>query len=180
MLQEQEIQELIVQAKRGNTDAFGQIYDSLSQPLFNFLFARLRQKEQAEDLLQTVFLKIWHNLETYKPSSRAKFSTWAFQIANYTLIDYWRTRKETSDISLVENLSDFALNPTLYEKYDYLWEALRQLPDDYQTVIDLRFRQDRTVIETAKIMGKSQVGVRVLQHRAIKALREQLTSMNKI
>jgi RNA polymerase sigma-70 factor (ECF subfamily) len=180
MLQEQEIQELVGQAKRGNSEAFGRIYDVLSKPLFNFLFARLRQKETAEDLLQTVFLKVWHNLDSYKPTKKAKFSTWVFQIANYTLIDHWRTRKETTDISLVENLSNFALDPKLYEKYDYLWAALKSLPDEYQTVIELRFRQDLSIPEIAEIMDKSQVGVRVLQHRAIKALREQLIQMNKL
>jgi RNA polymerase sigma-70 factor (ECF subfamily) len=180
MLQEQEIQELVGQAKRGHSESFGRIYDSLSKPLYNFLFARLRQKETAEDLLQTVFLKVWNNLDTYKPTKRAKFSTWVFQIANYTLIDFWRTRKETVDITAVENLSEFALDPKLYEKYDYLWAALKHLPDEYQTVLELRFRQDMSIEEIAEIMDKSQVGVRVLQHRAIKALREQLSQMNKI
>jgi RNA polymerase sigma-70 factor (ECF subfamily) len=180
MVEESKIQELVVQAKLGNTEAFSHIYDALSKPIFNFLIARLRHKEQAEDLLQTIFLKIWHNLETYKPSKKAKFSTWAFQIANYTLIDYWRTRKETTDISAVENLAIFAEDKLLYEEYDYLWEALKTLPAEYQTVLELRFRQERTVVETAKIMDKSQVGIRVLQHRAIKALREQLLKVGKI
>lgn len=174
MVEEKQIQELVAQAKQGHADSFAQLYDHLSRPIFNFLFSRIRQKEQAEDLLQTVFMKVWHNLETYKPTKKAKFSTWVFQIANYTLIDFWRTRKETSDVSIVENLSEFALDPQLYEKYDYLWAALRRLPDDYQTVLDLRFRQDLNVSEVAQIMNKTKVGVRVLQHRAIKALREQL------
>jgi RNA polymerase sigma-70 factor (ECF subfamily) len=175
MVEESKIQELVAQAKNGDTESFGHIYDVLSKPVFNFLFARLAHRQQAEDLLQTVFLKVWHNLETYKPNKRAKFSTWVFQIANYTLIDYWRTRKDTVDLATVENLSDFAQDPKLYEKYDYLWEALKHLPEEYRTVLDLRFRHERTVSETAQIMNKSQVGIRVLQHRAIKALREELS-----
>jgi RNA polymerase sigma-70 factor (ECF subfamily) len=178
MVEESKIQELVTESKNGNNEAFGQIYDNLSKPVFNFLFARIRHKQQAEDLLQTVFLKVWHNLGTYTPTPRAKFSTWVFQIANYTLIDHWRTRKETTDISAVENLLNFAEDPVLYEKYDYLWQAVSKLPDEYQTVLDLRFRRDLNVAEAAQIMNKSQVGVRVLQHRAIKALRN-LLSKNK-
>lgn len=174
MLQEPEIQKLVAQAKQGDADSFGRLYDSLSQPIYNFLLARLRHRQQAEDLLQTVFLKIWHNLNSYKPTRRAKFSTWAFQIANFTLIDHWRTRKETVDISIAENLINFSQNPVQYEKYDYLLQAMGRLPSDYQTVLELRFRQDLSVAEVAEIMNKSQVGVRVLQHRAIKALRTEL------
>jgi len=179
MLSEHQIQTLVTQAKLGNTEAFGSIYDTLSKPIFNFLLARLRHREMAEDLLQTVFLKVWHNLESYKPKKSTKFSTWVFQIANYTLIDYWRTRKETVDISVVENMSDFALDPKKYEKYDYLWDALKTLPQDYQTVLELRFRQDLSVPEVAEIMGKSAVGIRVLQHRAIKALRQQMAKFKQ-
>lgn len=180
MLTEPQIQTLVAEAKQGNSESFARIYDDLSKPIFNFLMARLRQKEQAEDLLQVIFVKVWNNLDTYRPNRRAKFSTWVFQIANFTLIDYWRTRKETTDISAVENLSEFAADPKLYEKYDYLWEAVKNLPQDYQTILDLRFRQDLSVAESAEIMGKSQVGIRVLQHRAVKLLRKQLEKMQKI
>jgi len=180
MVEESQIQELVKLAKQGNTPAFEGLYDLLSKPVYNFLFSRLRQKETAEDLLQTVFLKVWNNLASYTPSRKAKFSTWVFQIANYTLIDFWRTRKETVDISGIENLMNFAEDPKLYEKYDYLWQALYSLPDEYQTVLELRFKQDLDVAEVAEIMDKSLVGIRVLQHRAIKALRNKLVQAKKI
>jgi RNA polymerase sigma-70 factor (ECF subfamily) len=175
MVEESLIQELVVLAKQGNAEAFGEIYNHLSKPVYNFLFARVRQKQVAEDLLQTVFLKVWKNLSGYQTKRSAKFSTWLFQIANYTLIDYWRTKKETTDISVVENLSIFAEDPELYEKYDYLNDEMKQLPLDYQTVLELRFRQDLSVTETATIMNKSQVSIRVLQHRAVKTLRKKLS-----
>lgn len=180
MVEESIIQDLVAQAKQGNTQAFADLYDYLSKPLYNFLFSRIRQKQTSEDLLQTVFLKVWNNLETYTPTRKAKFSTWVFQIANYTLIDYWRTRKETVDLTAVENLSQFAEDPKLYEKYDYLWNAMAKLPDEYKTVLELRFRQDLSVAETAVIMNKSAVGIRVLQHRALKTLKLLLSETKNI
>ena len=110
----------------------------------------------------------------YKPKQSAKFSTWLYQIANFTLIDYWRTKKTTTELTEVENLSAFAVDPEAYEEYEYLWIAISQLPLEYQTVLDLRFKQDMSVEETAQIMHKSLVGVRVLQHRAMKALKDKL------
>jgi RNA polymerase sigma-70 factor (ECF subfamily) len=176
-MQEDQIQSLVLQAQRGDAEAFGQIYDELVRPIYNFLFSKLRHKQMAEDLTHTVFLKAWTNLRSYKPQKNAKFSTWLFQIANFTLIDHWRTRKETAELSGVENLSQFAQNPRLYEEYKYLWDAVAKLPLSYQTVLDLRFKQELTVEETAQIMKKSAVGVRVLQHRALQALKAQLKNI---
>lgn len=180
MLTEQEIQVLISKSQEGDQDAFGQIYTTYSQQIFNFLLSKLSHKQTAEDLVQTVFVKAWTNIKRYQPRSSAKFSTWLFQIANFTLIDHWRTRKSSVEISEVENLVQFAQNPQMYEEYGYLWEAIRRLPLTYQTVLDLRFKQDQSVIETAKAMKKSQISVRVLQHRALKLLRKELEQHHEL
>ncbi len=174
ILTEEQIQNLVKRAQDGEAAAFGEIYDSYSPKLFNFLFGKLKHKEICEDLLHTVFVKAWTNLKSYRPRSSAKFSTWLYQIANFTLIDYWRTQKSTVDLTDVENLSQLAVQPKLYEDYEFLWAALSALPLPYQTVLDLRFKQDLSVSETAKIMNKTEVGIRVLQHRALKALKDKL------
>lgn len=174
MIQESEVRNLVGQAQTGDADAFGQIYELYARPIYNFLFSKIHHKEIAEDLVHTVFLKAWTNLRSYQPRTNAKFSTWLYQIANFTLIDYWRAKKPTTELAEIENLVQFAAEPQLYEEYEYLWIAVSQLPLDYQTVLDLRFKQDLSVAETAKIMGRTGVSVRVIQHRAIKALRNKL------
>lgn len=175
MMQENDIQKLVSAAQTGDENAFGRIYDHFARPIYNFIFGKIRHKEVSEDLLHTTFLKAWVNIRSYKPKPTAKFSTWLYQIANYTLIDYWRTRKSTVELTEVENLIEFSSDPKLYEEYEYLWKALSELPQAYQTVLDLRFKQEMSVEETAQIMGKSSVGIRVLQHRALKALKEKLS-----
>ena len=174
MMQENDVQNLVSSAQNGNSEAFGQIYDLYAKQVHNFLFSKIQHKQACEDLVHTVFLKAWTNLKSYQPRSSAKFSTWLFQIANYTLIDHWRTRKPTTELVEIENLSAFASDPDLYEEYSYLWKALKELPISYQTVLDLRFKQDLSVEETANIMDKSPVGIRVLQHRALRALKKSL------
>src|SRR5688572_31161974 len=140
MVDETQIQGLIKAAQAGNQEAFGGIYDQLAKPIYNFLFSKLRHREVAEDLTHTVFLKAWQSLNSYQPRPGAKFSTWLYQIANYTLIDHWRTRKPVVELEVIENLSQFALDPKLYEQYDYLWAAIGELPVNYQTVLDFRFK----------------------------------------
>ena len=174
MMQEEDVQNLIQKAQEGDADAFGEVYNLYAKPIHNFLFGKIRHPQITEDMVHTVFLKAWTSLRSYKPQSNAKFSTWLYQIANFTLIDYWRTKKTTTELSDVENLAQFAQDPEFYEEYEYLWIAISQLPLDYQTVLDLRFKQDLSVAETAQVMRKSLVGIRVLQHRALKALRSKL------
>ncbi|HYC79426.1 MAG TPA: RNA polymerase sigma factor [Candidatus Binatia bacterium] len=174
MVEEIRVQELVARSVKGDSDAFGKLYDLFAPKLFNFILSRVRHKGTAEDLLHTVFLKAWNSLPKYRPTNRAKFSTWLFQIANFTVIDHWRTHKETVEIDKLENLSQFALNPKLYENFDFLWQAMDELPEDYRTVIRLRFMEDMSITETALTMDKSEVGIRVLQHRALKSLRNIL------
>lgn len=174
MVDEKEIQQLIKQAQDSDKEAFGQIYDIYADNIYNFLFGKLHHKQTCEDLLHTVFLKAWTNLNRYRPRKSAKFSTWLFQIANYTLIDHWRVHKDTLEIDKVENLSQFAQDPKAYEDYEFLWIAISELPIEHQTVLDLRFKQEMSVAEAANIMGKSEVAIRVLQHRAITLLRKKL------
>jgi len=173
---EQQAQSLVKQAARGDADAFGRLYDLYSRPLFNFILGRVRNRQQAEDLLHTVFLKAWKSIPSYKARPSAKFSTWLYQIANYTVIDHWRTRKDTVNLEAAQNLAQFAVQPARYETYAYLWEAMDQLNDRHRTVLRLRFMEDMSVEEAALVMGKTQVGIRVLQHRALRALRKILES----
>lgn len=173
-IDEEKIQDLVAAAQNGDKNAFGHIYDAYATALYRFLFSKLQHKQTCEDLLQTVFLKAWNNLGSYRPQANAKFSTWLFQIANYTLIDHWRVKKETVELSKIDNLVDYSLAPKLYENYDYLYHAMKDLPLAYQTVLDLRFKQQMSVTETAQIMNKTIVGIRVMQHRAIRALRKKL------
>ncbi len=176
-MQESDVQNLVSSAQKGNSEAFGQIYDLYAKQIHNFLFSKIQHKQACEDLVHTVFLKAWTNLKSYQPRSNAKFSTWLFQIANYTLIDHWRTRKSTTELVEIENLAAFASDPNFYEEYSYLWKAISELSINYQTVLDLRFRQDLSVEETAAIMNKSSVSIRVLQHRALRALKSKLKSI---
>ncbi|MBX4191208.1 MAG: RNA polymerase sigma factor [Candidatus Doudnabacteria bacterium] len=174
MVSENDVQKLVVLAQNGDSEAFGQIYDQYARQIHNFLLGKLRHQQVCEDLVHTVFLKAWTNLKSYHQRTNVKFSTWLFQIANYTLIDYWRTKKPTAELVEIENLADFATDPQLYEEYGYLWKAVSKLPLNYQTVLDLRFKRDLSVEETAEIMNKSSVGIRVLQHRALRALKNKL------
>ncbi len=173
MAQEDAIQKLVKEAQNGDSNAYGELYDIFSQRLFNFLVGKTRHKELTEDLLHTVFLKAWSNLNSYIPGT-AKFSTWLFQIANYTLIDYWRTKKDTIEIEKIDNLTQFASQIEQKDENRFVWEAIDKLPEQQRSILLLRFKEDFTITEISQILKKSQVAVRVQQHRALSALKKHL------
>ena len=168
-LSEKEIQNLILQAQKGDQGSFTQIYNLYFERVYKFIFFRTKLKEEAEDLTSLVFLKVWKNLKKYRLQKTAKFSTWLFQIARFTLIDFYRQQKPQVSLSDIKELGEV----DFIEKEVELSEVKRcllLLPENYQAVINLRYFEDLEYKQIAQIMGKTSIGVRVLLHRAIKKL----------
>jgi RNA polymerase sigma-70 factor (ECF subfamily) len=180
----QELAKLIVQAQAGQSEAFGQIYDHFSQQLFRFVRTKVQSKEYAEDLLQETFIKAWRGLATYRPEG-GSFSGWLYRIAINTVTDHYRKLDRTAQtVEIIENI-DFPTNENPEKEFDavfdskYLRALLHKLPERYRTVLELRYLSELTVQETAEIFGKSQIAVRILQHRALKKLQSLMNNQSK-
>jgi len=79
---------------------FETIYTEYRDKIFNHVSFRIKNKEQAEDLTQEIFIKVYKNLAMYD-ESKGQFSTWIYAIATNVVIDYYRQKKlETSDMSM--------------------------------------------------------------------------------
>lgn len=176
-MENNDLSELIAQAQEGRTEAFGRIFDHFSQPIFRFIRAKVQGKEQAEDLLQETFIKAWRGLPTYRPQG-GSFSGWLYRIALNTVTDHYRKAArsvqtveimENVDVPATENqeqLLDSSLDAELLRGF------LEKLPEKYRLVLELRFISDLSIKETAEILKKSELAIRVLQHRALKKLRQ--------
>jgi RNA polymerase sigma-70 factor (ECF subfamily) len=166
-LSEKEIQNLILLAQQGDQGSFTQIYNLYFERVYKFIFFRTKIKEEAEDLTSLVFLKVWKNLKKYKFQKTAKFSTWLFQIARFTLIDYYRQAKSNVSLSEVENFIGGEFNQAEQEIAE-VKRSMHKLPPEWQNIITLRYFDGLEYAQIAKITGKTSVGVRVIVHRAIK------------
>lgn len=171
-LNEERLKKLALKAQ-DDRKAFAQIYEVFLEKVYGYFFYRVKQKELAEDLTQECFLKIMKNLEKYRVKE-ASFSAWVFTIARHTLIDHYRVKREEI---LLENGSELKEREKEIEKVsvrDLLEKALLNIKEDYREVIYLRFLMDLSLKETAKVMGKTENAVKLLQFRAIKALKKEL------
>ncbi len=175
---EEIIHQLVAQAQAGDAESVGQLFELLADRIYRFFAHRTTGRETAEDLTQTVFLEMIQSLPRYQRQGSTKFTTWLFQIARFRLIDHYRRRRPTIPIEEAPEPSHDPLRSSDPISNDRVIRALATLPERYQTVLHFRFREDLPAGEIASIMRTSAMNVRVLQFRALRALRAKLDSSN--
>jgi RNA polymerase sigma-70 factor (ECF subfamily) len=176
-MSEDEIQGLVELAREGDSVAFTSLYDLFAPRIYRFFRFRVAAAETAEDLTQRVFLKMVEQLPNYR-SRGVPFAAWLFRVARNAWIDEHRTSHSAMPLeSLVERTSDGGDPQELASAafdWDRVREALDLLPADQREVIVCRFLAQLSPRETGMQMGRSEGSVRVLQHRALAALRRRL------
>jgi len=174
---------LVKQAKSGDGDAFGALYERYATDIYRFLHAQLPEFWTAEDLTSDVFLRAWNFLPRYKDRGYT-FSAFLYKIARNVLIDYRRkTRYETNRVPIDPDnttIEKTELSEQLIriQEHQTLWRILNSLRDDYRSILVLRFINGVSIQDISRIMGRSEGAIRILQHRALKALRQILLSSN--
>lgn len=173
----------IKKAQTGDAEAFSEIYDAYSKKLFRYIRAKVSNQQHAEDILQDVFVKIWRGLPAYK-EGKGSFNAWAYRIALNALNDFFRKvyrAPEPSEIfeDMEYSFSSLQSGTQSAEKVldtDFalirLKPILAEMPELYRQVLEYRFMQDLNIEEIGEILGKSNLAVRLLQHRALKKLKE--------
>lgn len=174
-----DIKQLFEQAKQGDNDAFGTIYESYFTQIFRYMYYRVKDKELAEDLVQTVFIKVFARIDDI---DNAYPKSYFFTVARNTLTDYWRKKKdETFDQTDSTVMNTFAEQPVIEHTVndsldvDRILHILESLPEDQQDVIRLKFIHDLTNAEIAAAMRTSSMNVRQLQCRALRSIRKHLS-----
>jgi RNA polymerase sigma-70 factor (ECF subfamily) len=178
-IEESSVQSTVQNARQGDIDSVGRLYDHFSQKIYRFFVFRVKTVEEAEDLTQTVFLKMIRSLPRYRQKAGATFSAWLFQIARFTLIDHYRTNREIVSLDMVENLANPQLQSapvlvSLDRRAKQVQQLVKQLPEAQQTVLHLSFVEEMSPREIARAMRVSVISVRVWKHRALKRLNQML------
>ncbi|MDZ7742916.1 MAG: RNA polymerase sigma factor [Bacteroidota bacterium] len=171
---------------KGDTSAFSELVEKHKDWVFTIVVKILRNREEAEETAQDVFLKAYKSLKTFQGKSR--FSTWLYSIAYNTAITKTRKRRlKTSNLDdeIVENYSEDQVNKELHElsqeeQKERLYRALDALPEEEQLLITLFYKQENSIEEITGITGLSASNVKVRLHRIRKKLYEKLKVINEI
>ena len=168
---------LVERAVRRDEEAFGALYDTHVSRVYRHVYYMLGNPAEAEDLTAQAFLQAWAAIERYQIRG-APFVSWVMRIAHNLGVSHLRSRKPGAELpeTLVDQSREGDPEEVLQRQVDgdRVREAILQLRDEHRRVIILRFVQDLDYREVAEIVGKSVPAVRVIQHRALNALRKQM------
>ena len=169
---------LVRWAQDGDVEAYGELYLRHAGKVYSYLAAHLEAPQDAEDLTGEVFIRCWRALPGYRERG-IPFPAYLLRIAKNALVDFYRREKRFSheEIDVAEALvgqQTPAEEVLTQMEHQQLRRMLERLKPDYRTVLVLRFLSGLTPEETAHMMHRSAGAVRVLQHRALAALRDLL------
>ncbi len=165
------------------SEQFSLIYDQYIEKIYRFVYLKVNSRELAEDITSRVFMKAW---EAYnKPATPiANMSGFLYQISRNMVIDHYRGRERATTVSF-ENVPPIAdIRTNVHERaainadIEQVKSALQNIKKDYQDVLILHYLEDMPVAEVAAILGKSEGSVRVMVHRGLNALKDQMSQQS--
>jgi RNA polymerase sigma-70 factor, ECF subfamily len=151
---------LLNQIQDDNESALVELYDQYVNVVFSVSYQVLENKQDAEEVTQDVFLRIWNKSALYNPD-KGRFVNWLLTMTRRIAIDYLRRKQRVTQVH----------NPISLDEQDYLWEtaliyqdlselqrmlvsALQELPADYRDVIQLAYFRGMTHTEISQYLNK--------------------------
>lgn len=156
-------------ARAGDREALIALYRRYRDAIYQFVYYRVRNRPQAEDLTSEIFVRMLEGIDRYEAQTGA-FQGWLYGIARHVMADFWRRSYRMEQVPLEESdaLSQSKHPQPARDLSQWRQALLRALPEKYRRVLELRILQGYSVAETAQEMGVSENYVKVLQYRALK------------
>ena len=172
---------LVLRAIQRDQEAFGELYDRHVTRVYRHIYYMVGNSAEAEDLTAQTFLKAWEAIDRYQVRG-APFVSWLLRIAHNLGVSHLRSKRETSQVheGLVDDKPrrdpEHVAQQSAEE--EMVRAAILNLREEQRQVIILRFIEDLEYPEVAEIIGKSVAAIRVIQHRALNALRKQMKALD--
>lgn len=173
-------------ARKGDQGAFAELVDLYKDKMYHLGFRMLGNKQEAEDMVQETFLRVYLNLDRYDESQ--KFSTWIYRIGTNLCIDRLRKRKPNysldAEVSEGEGMDWYGMLPSddptpeehfvLSETQESIRKAIDGMPDKYKSAIVLRYLHDLSLQEISDILEIPVTTVKTRVHRGREFLRKKM------
>lgn len=167
------------QATRGDREAFGLIYERYVSRIYNYIYYRIGNPYDAEDLTARVFYRAMRRISSYE-NRGLPVSAWLYRIAHNLVANWHRDRGRRTEIPLEDGLI-YTSSPehpevTLLqgEERERLLAVIRRLPPERQQLLILKFVEHLSNAEIGIIMGRTEGAVKSLYHRTLLSLRDEL------
>jgi len=178
--------QLVKLALKGDQAAFAELVELYQEKLYHMAYRMLNNRQEAEDVVQDTFLRVYNNLERYDDTM--KFSTWIYRIATNLCIDRLRKRKPVYSLDAesteYEGLDGYSMIPSdnrtpesellLSETQRIIHQAIDTLPPKYKTVMILRYIHELSLQEVGDILDMPVTTIKTRVHRGREFLRKKL------
>ncbi len=169
---------LVTEAQAFSQEAWRYIHDQHYMKIFDYCYIHTGNRAAAEDLASEVFLEALRGIRRYQYRG-LPLASWLYRIARNLTADYLQRSARRPTVPLTGETENPRLQTSDATESSTNWHdiraALAQLTADQRQVIILRFFQGLSHEETAAVMGRRQGAVRVLQARALNAMRRLMT-----
>ena len=169
----------LINEARTNPEAFGLLYERYVAKIYNYVYFRVGNINDAEDLTAKVFFRALKSIGNYKHLG-LPFSAWLYRIAHNLVANHYRDRSKTSEVSiddLVVPDTRKAVDPEaiLATKQDntYLLQLINDLTPQKRELIILKFVHKLSNAEIGVIFGKTEGAIKSLYHRTLTELKDQ-------
>lgn len=168
--------ELVGAWKKGDKEAFRELYDAYVKKVYSFVYYKVLHREQAEDVTSETFLKALSKINSFDVE-KGSLLTWLYTIARNTVIDHARVKKETVDLEVAFDLGkEDGLDESVDAKEHVakVQKYLSTLHEEQREIIIMRVWNDLSYKEIAEILGKSEASCKMMFSRAIGKLRSEI------
>jgi len=175
-------EQLVKQAQEGDSQALSRLYEDNFARVYRYVYVRLGNTAEAEDVTQQVFLKVIDSIRSYKWKG-APFIAWLLRIAHNQVIDYYRRNSKVKTVSIEDAEHEPAMEAHAEDPSEIaetqieiqrMTKALEKLPPAQREVVALRFTAGLSIAESAQVLGKSEGTIKALQFNAVASLRRIL------
>jgi len=165
----------------GRKEAFEMLVRKYQNRILNIVYSLIGQDQESEDIVQEVFLKVYHHLKSFK--KKAQFSTWLYRIAVNTVYDFLRQRRQkiTKDFTLEKIATSYDNPQEAYfkkEKEKMLKIALSKVPLKYRTALIFKDIDDLSYEEIARILNCRLGTVESRIYRARQILKNEFLKLS--
>ncbi len=169
----------LVQLAKSDKEAFGEIYERYLTKIYNYIYYRTGNQQDAEDLTAKVFYRALSHIENYVDKG-VPFQAWLYRIAHNLVANFHRDKGRRKIIPLddyvVHSLKSDApdIQAETSEQTGHLMEAIQRLPADRQQLILLKFIEQKSNAEIGEIMDRTEGAIKSLYHRTLLSLRDEI------
>jgi RNA polymerase sigma-70 factor, ECF subfamily len=172
-------EQVLALAIQGDQDAFGLLYERYVERIYNYIYYRTGNPEDAEDLTERVFVRALRHIGNYRHRG-LPFSAWLYRIAHNLVANWHRDNSRRREVTLDEGIytahqGDHPEQELVrVEEQENLLKVIRTLPVDRQQLLILKFVEHLSNQEIGQIMGRTEGAVKSLYHRTLLSIRDDL------